>query len=223
MPAAANEVLWSLGITTYNAVYARIGTDAIAAVNINATIEELGFVLFIGLGNACSVMVGNKIGEGNKDIAFEYGRRFTILGVLSAIAGGIIVFLVRDQVIGLYELSPSAVENLRWLMLVYSLSVWLRVFNFMLFIGALRAGGDTRFAMFMELFSVWFIGVPSALLGGFVFHLPVYGVYAMVLLEEVVKAVIIVRRFLSRKWIHDLVNATGDQAPASLSNPGSAS
>jgi putative MATE family efflux protein len=64
MPAAINEVLWSIGITTYNAVYARIGTDSIAAININATIEELIFVLFIGLGNACSVMVGNKIGEG---------------------------------------------------------------------------------------------------------------------------------------------------------------
>ena len=63
-------------------------------------------------------------------------------------------------------------------MLVYSLSSWLRVFNFMLFIGALRAGGDTRYAMFTELFSIWVIGVPSALIGGFVFHLPVYGVYA---------------------------------------------
>ena len=66
MPAAINEVLWSFGITTYNAVYARIGTDAIAAININATIEELMFVLFIGLGNACSVMVGNKIGAGRE-------------------------------------------------------------------------------------------------------------------------------------------------------------
>jgi putative MATE family efflux protein len=64
LPAAINEVLWSVGFSSYNAVYARIGTDAIAAVNINATIEELMFVLFIGLGNACSVMVGNKIGEG---------------------------------------------------------------------------------------------------------------------------------------------------------------
>ncbi|HKJ37254.1 MAG TPA: MATE family efflux transporter [Anaerolineales bacterium] len=63
MPAAVNEIAWSFGITTYNAVYARIGTDSIAAININATIEELVFVLFIGLGNACSVMVGNKIGE----------------------------------------------------------------------------------------------------------------------------------------------------------------
>src|SRR4030095_17227355 len=63
LPAAVNEILWSFGITTYNAVYARIGTDAIAAININATIEELLFGLFIGLGNACSVMVGNTIGE----------------------------------------------------------------------------------------------------------------------------------------------------------------
>ena len=206
MPAAVNEILWSFGITTYTAVYARIGTDSIAAININATIEELVFVLFIGLGNACSVMVGNKIGEGDKDLAFEYSRRITILGVLSALLGGVFVFFIRDVVVGLYELSPSAAFNLRNIMLVYALSAWLRVFNFMLFIGALRAGGDTRYAMFTELFSIWLIGVPAALIGGFVLHYPVYIVYAMVLLEEAAKALIIFRRYLSRKWIHDLVN-----------------
>jgi len=223
MPAAINEVLWSVGITSYNAVYARIGTDAIAAVNINATIEELVFVLFIGLGNACSVMVGNRIGAGGKNLAFEYGRRFTILGVSTALIGGVIVLAMRETVISLYQISPSAADNLRGLMLVYALSIWLKVFNFMLFIGALRAGGDTRYAMFTELFSIWVIGVPSALIGGFVLHLPVYLVYAMVLLEEAVKAIIILRRFLSRKWIHDLVNVTGDQSPAALSTPGTAS
>lgn len=207
MPAAVNEVLWSVGITTYNAVYARIGTDAIAAVNINATIEELVFVMFIGLGNACAVMVGNRIGAGGREVAFEYGRRFVILGVAMAIAGGMIVLALRDVVIGLYPLSPSGAVNLNGLMTVYAFSSWLRVFNFMLFIGALRAGGDTRFCMFTELFSIWVVGVPAALIGGFVLHLPVYGVYALVLLEEAVKAVIVFRRFLSRKWIHDLVNA----------------
>jgi Na+-driven multidrug efflux pump len=104
-------------------------------------------------------------------------------------------------------------------MLVYACSGWLRVFNFMLFIGAMRAGGDTRYAMFTELFSIWLIGVPSALIGGFVLHLPVYWVYALVLLEEVFKAVVIFKRYLSRKWIHDLVNTAGTQQPVSLSNP----
>jgi putative MATE family efflux protein len=223
LPAAINEVLWSFGITTYNAVYARIGTDAIAAVNINATIEDLMFVLFIGLGNACAVMVGNKIGAGGKDVAFEYGRRFAILGVIAALVAGVIVFSIRGTVVSLYQISPSAAQDLRGLMLVYSLSSWLRVFNFMLFIGALRAGGDTRYAMFMELFSVWLIGVPCALIGGFVLHLPVYGVYALVLLEEAVKAIIISRRFLSRKWINDLVNVPGDPVTAALSSPEPAS
>ncbi|MGE5641909.1 MAG: MATE family efflux transporter, partial [Byssovorax cruenta] len=207
LPAALNEVLWSLGYTSYNAVYARIGTDAIAAVNINATVEELVFVLFMGLGNACAVMVGNTIGAGGKDIAFEYGRRFLILGVVTALLGGGVVFSLRETVIGLYEISPSAADNLRGLMFVFALSAWLKMLNFILFIGTMRAGGDTRYAMFTELFSIWCIGVPSALIGGFVLHLPVYGVYALVLLEEAVKAIIVFRRYLSRKWIHDLVNA----------------
>jgi putative MATE family efflux protein len=223
LPATLNEVLWSLGITSYNAVYARIGTDAIAAVNLNATMEEVMFVLFIGLGNACAVMVGNKIGAGGKDLVFEYGRRFTILGVVAAILAGALAFSLRDTAVVLSKFQGPAADNLRGLILVYSLSIWLRVFNFMLFIGALRAGGDTRFAMFTELFSIWMIGVPSALIGGFVLHLPVYGVYAMVLLEEAVKAIIVFRRFLSRKWIHDLVNVTGDQEPVVLSTPEAAS
>jgi putative MATE family efflux protein len=210
MPAAINEVLWSVGITSYNAVYARIGTDAIAAVNINATIEELMFVLFIGLGNACAVMVGNKIGAGEKEIAFEYGRRFLIIGVTVAVLGGAFVFSLRELVISrLPEISSSAADNLRGLMFVFAVSAWLKMVNFILFIGTMRAGGDTRYAMFTELFSIWAIGVPAALIGGFVLHLPVYGVYALVLLEEAAKAVIVLRRYLSRLWIHDLVNEPG--------------
>lgn len=218
MPAAVNEVLWSVGFSSYNAVYARISTDAIAAVNINATIEELMFVLFIGLGNACAVMVGNKIGEGQKHLAFDYGRYFLILGVTTALIGGILILSLRETVIlNLGAISSATAHNLRGLMTVFALSAWLKMLNFILFIGAMRAGGDTRYAMFTELFSVWAIGVPSALIGGFVLHLPVYGVYTLVLLEEAVKAIIIIRRFLSRKWIHDLVNVPGDLHSASLS------
>jgi putative MATE family efflux protein len=206
MPAAANEVFWSVGITIYNAVYARIGTDAIASVQISATVEEIAFVFFIGLGNACAIMIGNKIGEGEQEVAFEYGRRFTIITVLVALFSGLIILILRGPVVSLYEISPQAAENARTLMLIFAASAWLRSINFILFVGALRAGGDTRYAMFMELTTIWAVGVPAALIGGFVLHLPVYGVYIMVLLEELVKVFIITRRYLSRKWIHDLVN-----------------
>lgn len=206
MPAAANEVFWSVGITIYNMVYARIGTDAIAAIQINATIEEIAFVIFIGLGNACAVMIGNKIGEGESDVAFEYGRRFLILIVFISLLAGGIILSIREPIISLYEISEKAAQSVRTLMLIFSFTAWVRSINFILFVGALRAGGDTRFAMFMELSTIWLVGVPAALIGGFVLKLPVYGVYMMVFLEEVVKVFIITWRYRSRKWIHDLVN-----------------
>ena len=206
LPALANEMYWSLGITTYNSIYAHIGTDSIAAININATIEELGFVVFMGLGNACAVMVGNRIGAGKKEEAFETVRRVVILSVLSAWIVGLLVLTLRDAVIGLYHLSPSGEHNVRMLMLMMALVLWIRMFNFSTFIGALRAGGDTRFALIMEICSIWLIGVPAAYIGAFVLHLPVYYVYLMVALEEIAKAFVSGWRVYSRKWIHDLVN-----------------
>jgi len=205
-PAVLNEMFWSLGITTYNAVYAHIGTEAIAAINVNATIEELGFVVFMGLGNACAVMVGNRIGAGKKDEAYETLRRVTILSVAAAWIVGLVVIAARDVVVGLYALSPSGAYNVRMLMLMMGSMLWIRMFNFSTFIGGFRAGGDTRFALIMEICSIWLIGVPAAYVGGFVLRLPVYYVYLMVMSEEVVKSFVSARRFRSRKWIHDLVN-----------------
>ena len=206
MPAAVNEVFWSVGITVYYAVYARISTGAMAAIQISATIEEIAFVLFIGLGNACAIMIGNKIGEGDKALAFEQSRRFLIIVILMAFVLGILILFIREPVINLYEISAEVAASAHKLMTIFALTIWIRSINFLLFIGTLRAGGDTRFAMFMEIFSVWFIGVPAALIGGFVLHLPVEGVYLLVFTEEFVKLIVIFRRYLSRKWIHDLVS-----------------
>lgn len=110
-PAVANELFWSFGITTYYAIYAHIGTDSIAAININATIEELGFVVFMGLANGCAVMVGNRIGARKKDEAYEIVRRVIIIGVTFAVIVGVIIFFLRDVVVGRYDLSPSGVKT----------------------------------------------------------------------------------------------------------------
>jgi len=222
LPATANELFWSVGIATYYGIYARIGTEAVAAVNVNATIEEMAFVIFIGLGNACAVMVGNRIGAGKKEEAHEIVRRVVTLSVITAWFIGLMIFLVRDVVVEWYNLSPAGAYNVRMLMLVMACVLWLRMFNFSVFIGALRAGGDTFFALIMELFSIWLIGVPSAYIAAFKFGLPVYLVYLVVGLEELAKAGVSLWRYRSRKWMHDLVNLTEDETPP-LSTPTPAS
>jgi putative MATE family efflux protein len=208
MPAAINEVVWSLGITTYYAVYAHIGTDAVAAVNITSTIENMTFVFFIGAANACAIMIGNQIGAGNEKVAYDYGIRFLVISFLLSIFFGTLVIILRPLILSLYNIGPTSYDYAFKIQFIYGISMWIRTVNLMLFIGILRSGGDTQFALKVELGSVWLIGVPIALIGGLVLHLSVYYVYALVLLEEIVKLSIVRPRFISRKWVHNLTSIT---------------
>lgn len=206
-PATVNEIFWSLGITAYNYVYAHIGTGAIAAVNINGAVDQIVWVIFIGMANAGAVMVGNRIGAGEPETAHEYGRRLLILTMSSTLVTGTLVILLRDPILSLYHVSAGSAGFARTLMLLSALTSWLRVHNLIVFIGILRAGGDTKYALTVEALAMWLVGVPAAFLGGLVFKLPLPVVYLLILSEEVIKSVFVLRRFLSRKYIHNLVAA----------------
>ena len=204
-PVVLNEVIWSFGITTYNAVYAHIGTDAIAAVNISSTIENLAFVMFIGVGNACAIMVGKQIGSEDEETAYQYAGRSIVMAIGGAVVMGLLVVLFSDLILSLYNISEGALSLAHNILLVSAATLWIRATNMTTFVGILRSGGDTRYALLVELFSIWTIGVPLALIGGFVLHLPVYWVYLMVTAEEFTKFFIGLIRYFSKKWIHNLV------------------
>jgi len=210
LPVVANELLWSTGITAYSIVYARIGTDSIAAMNIAGSIEQMAFVLFQGIGHACAILVGNRIGAGDEEQAYRYAARSESLGILSGILIGSIILASRNLLLSLYNVSPTVLEYTFWVLTIMSLLFWLRGANMILYIGVIRSGGDTRFGFLMDGVVIWVVGVPLAFLGAFVFHLPVYWVYLLVMSEELVKWILGLYRFFTRKWIHNLTQTVGN-------------
>ncbi len=88
LPVILNELFWSLGITTYNVIYGRMGTQSYAAINIVSTVEQVAFVIFIGISNATSVMVGNRIGAGREEEAYRCAGRSLGLGVVGGSCWG---------------------------------------------------------------------------------------------------------------------------------------
>lgn len=203
-PVILNELLWALGVTTYNIIYGRMGTASYAAMNIVSTIEQMAFVIFIGIANATSVLVGNRIGAGREDEAQIYAGRSLGLAVVGGIIIGLILQLVKEPVLSLYNVSPEVIENARHVMDIVSLFLWVRVSNMTIVIGILRAGGDTRFSLFLDGIIIWLVGVPMAYLGANVFHFPVYLVYLCAMSEEATKWFLGMARFRSRKWINNL-------------------
>jgi Na+-driven multidrug efflux pump len=204
LPVILNELFWSLGITTYNIIYARMGTQAYAAINIVSTIEQVAFVVFIGVSNATSVLVGNRIGAGKEDEAYLYAGRSLGIGVIGGIFLGLVLQLVKDPILSLYNVSPEVIQNASNILNVVTFFLWIRVNNMTIVVGILRAGGDTRFSLFLDGIIIWIVGVPMAYLGAFVFDLPVHLVYLCAMSEEATKWVLGIRRYLSRKWINNL-------------------
>ena len=204
LPVILNELFWALGITTYNIIYGRMGTASYAAMNIVSTIEQMAFVIFIGISNATSVLVGNRIGAGREDEAQIYAGRSIGLGIAGGVLMGLVLQLVKWPVLSLYNVSPEVIENASRVINVVTFFLWIRVNNMTIVVGILRAGGDTRFSLFLDGIIIWLVGVPMAYLAAFVWDLPVYLVYLCAMSEEVTKWILGVARYRSRKWINNL-------------------
>ncbi len=204
VPVAINEMLWALGITTYNAIYAHIGTQAIAAVNIASTIERLAFTVFMGVSDACGILIGNSIGHGEEEKASRYSRRTLAIATVLGLLIGLVILTVAQPMLGLYNISPEARADAQNILRVMGCALWVRVSNMVLIVGIMRSGGDTRFGFALDAGTMWVVGVPSALIGAFVFHLPVYYVFMLVMSEEFVKYLIGLWRLRSGKWIHNV-------------------
>lgn len=204
LPVMLNELFWSLGITTYNVIYGRMGTESIAAINIVSPIEQMAFVLFIGLANATSVLVGNRIGAGKEEEAYLYAGRSIGLGIAGGLVMGIILQFAKVPILALFHVSPEAARNAGHIVNIVCLFLWIRVNNMTIVVGILRAGGDTRFSLFLDGVIIWLVGVPLAALGAFVFHLPVYFVYLCAMSEELTKWALGLYRYRTRKWINNL-------------------
>lgn len=204
LPVILNESIWAIGVSIYAVIYAHMGTNVIASINISSTIERIIWVIFMGFGNAGAVMIGNKIGERDPTTAYTYAKRFIVIGPAFAVLAGIIVALGSNLILAAYTISPLVHNYAQNNLYVFSVFLCARTFNFICIIGILRSGGDTKFSLFVDLGGVWLVGVPMAIIAGLYFQLPVYYVYALVSLEEVFKIIFGVPRILSKKWINNL-------------------
>ena len=204
VPVVLNEVGWSFGMTMYTFVYAHMGTEVIAAYNISDTAIRLAFVLFFGTGNAAAVVVGNAIGRGDRRRAQQMADRLLVLMPIVGIFMGGVMFAVSGFVPLLFNVGEQSRRISTSILRIFALLIPVKVTNLHIIVGILRAGGDTRYSLFLEIGMMWTLGVTFVLLGGLVWHLSAPIVYLLTGTEEIGKAVFGIRRVLSSRWIHEI-------------------
>lgn len=209
LPVMGQSVGWALGYNMYSIIYGHISTGAFAAYNIACSVERLSILLFSGLGSACAIMVGNRIGAGEEHKARDYSKNFLSIAVVFSIVIAVILIPLRKYIVNFYNLSEQTSTYLYYLLLVIALIMLARVINIIFQMGILKAGGDTLYSMIIEIGGIWLVGVPLAAIAAFILKLPVYYVMAIAATEELVKMIAAYYRFFSNKWIHNLTRQQG--------------
>ena len=205
-PVVCNETLWGLGTVAYNIIFSNMGYEYTAALSILRTFENIAFAFFVGMNNAACVMVGQDIGRGDIANGVSKSRRFMLLIPLMGTIIGAVVLLLRDQLIGLFNMGNAITDKTliaaRGIMLVYALELTVRNIPYVAIVGVFRSGGDTTKGMKYDLCCLWLISVPITFIGAYILKLPFIAVFALsYICEDYLKSFLCIRYFISNKWI----------------------
>lgn len=211
LPVAANESFWGCGTLIFNIIYSNLGYEYYAAITILRTFENIAFVFFIGLCNACAIMVGKAIGRGDIEGATRDAKRFAVLEPLLAVVVGAVMIISRRQLVNIFNLtgniSQTTLDMAVTITVIYAAEIALRNLPYIQIVGIFRAGGDAATAAKYDLMFLWLFSLPITLLNAYVFRLPFPVIFAlMYVCEDVPKSVMCVRHFLSGKWMRPVTD-----------------
>lgn len=205
LPTTVNELLWGVGIAMYAAAYARISITAGAAIQACNTINNIFYMVAFAIGEATLIILGPMLGRNEATKAFDVSKKLIRLAIMVSVVLGVVLIITGVPLLRLFNFSPEGINYAQEIILIYGMSLWLSVYNAVHISGTLRSGGDTRFAMIVDVGTVWLIGVPAAFLTALYLKWPVALVVLAVKSGDFVKAILCTYRYLSKKWIKNMV------------------
>ena len=203
-----NEFFWSISILVVNMVFGRMGTDNYAALTVERTIEGLVFVFFVGLCNACNILVGKAIGAGDHEKGILYSRRFMVLTPIIGILAGLLIVALRYPLVGLFDLSETAKQTARTLLVIFAIDAAVRYIPYVEVVGIFRAGGDTRMGLITDFVCHYAFITPAVILAGLVWKLPFITTYIIMLaVDDISKLIITIPYYRTMRWIKPIAQA----------------
>lgn len=205
LPLAANETLWSLGLTMLNQSFSLRGLAVVAAINITNTIANLFNVFLFAIGESISILAGQLLGAGKNEEAKSTASRMIALSFAVSAAIGVVLILFKDIFPAFYNTENEVKEfAANFIMQTGIFLPILAVVHGCYF--TLRSGGKTFITFLFDSVFVWVFIVPVA------FILTRYTVMGIILIYLIVKSLDLIKcaigLFLIKKgvWVNNIVN-----------------
>ncbi len=216
-PAGMQMFLDVLAFTLFTLFVGRLGMAAMGATSIAITLNMITFLPMIGLGQAISILVGQRLGEDRPDLAerttytglwWMFGYMWLIVVIYLTMPGMLLMPFEPDTAEEQAKFAPIAaiVPNLLVCVAIYSLADSMNL----TFAFALRGAGDTKFVTWLTFLLAWpLMVIPSYLVVQYRDALavrfsgmgePVYWAWGFATLHIVVMSLCFLWRFRQGKW-----------------------
>ena len=205
IPLAANETLWSLGLTMLNQSFSLRGLAVVAAINITNTMANLFNVFLFAIGESISILAGQLLGAGkNEEAKSTANRMITLSFVVSAVIGGVLV-LFKDLFPAFYN-TENEVKNFaaNFIMQTGVFLPVLAVVHGCYF--TLRSGGKTFITFLFDSVFVWVFIVPVAFVLTRYTAMGIIMIYLIVKCLDLIKCAIGIVLVRKGVWVNSIVS-----------------
>jgi len=206
MPLLINEFLWASGMAVLNQCYSTCGLDVVPATNISSTLYNLGSVVYIAMGSAVGIIMGQMLGAGrSREEIQDQNRKLMVAATLSGGIFGVLMAAVAVPFPKIY----NTTESVQWLatMLILLNSA---ILPFNSYTNAayftLRSGGQTMVTFLFDSCFVWGFCVPLAYILTRFVGIGILPLFAICQATDLIKSVLGYLMIKQGKWIQNLTN-----------------
>ena len=203
-PLMVNEFLWSLGMAALTQCYSTYGLAVVAGLNISTTISNVCNVIWMAMGSALSIIIGQLLGAGKMEEAKDTDRKLIFFSVASCLVIGTILILLAPVFPRIYNTTEDVRGLAAKFITVSACLMPIQAFLHSAYF-TLRSGGKTVITFFFDSGFVWVCTIPAAFLLSHYSGLPILPTYILCQSLDIIKAVIGFILVKKGVWLQNIV------------------
>lgn len=204
MPLLVNEALWSMGVAMLTQCYSVRGLNVVAALNISTTVSNLFNVVFLSMGNAAAIIIGQSLGANEKDRAMDQAWKMLTFSVITCVGMGVALAIAAPFIPLIYRTTTEVRRLATYLLLVHALCMPLFAYANCAYF-TLRSGGKTMITFVFDCVFSWTISVPIAWCLVHFTGMSIIAVYFCVQAADIIKCIfgyILIKKGI---WVNNMV------------------
>lgn len=203
-PLIVNECLWSIGQAMLTQLYSVRGLSVVASFNISNTVADLFNVVFLSLGSATAIMIGQALGANEIDRAKREVWHLSSLSVACCLVMGGLLAAVSPFIPHIYNTTEEVRSLASVLLRISAVFMPFNAFTNVMYF-TMRSGGKTVLTFLFDSGSTWCLCIPIAAALVYWTSVPVTIVYTAVLSTYILKGIIGMILIRKGVWIHNIV------------------